>query len=101
MKNKLYETKALVKEILEVNESTRNSDSELYVEVCYAINPRAMRMPFEEVALNLSQLGLPPFESVRRARQKAQAENPSLRANEEITYWRAENELAYEEFAIN
>lgn len=101
MKKKLYETKALVKRILEENEGARNSDNELYIELCYRVNPSAMRLPFEEVIANLARLGLPPFESVRRSRQKLQADCPNLRANDEVELYRAENETAYEEFAIN
>lgn len=98
MKNKLYETKALVKQVLEENERTRNSDNELYVEICYRVNPSAMRLPFEDVIANLSRFGLPPFESVRRSRQKIQEAHPHLRSNEEVALFRAENEADYYEF---
>lgn len=101
MKDKLYETKALVKQILEENESARNSDNELYIEVCNRINPYVVYLPFRDVIANLSSLGLPPFESVRRTRQKLQAEHPDLRSNDEVALYRAENETAYKEFATN
>ena len=101
MKNKLYETKELVKQVLEENEAARNSDNELYAEICYRVNPSVMRLPFEEVIRYLAGYGLPPFESVRRARQKLQAECPDLRANDEVGLFRAENETAYKEFATN
>ena len=101
MKNKLYETKALVKQILEENEGARNSDNVLYVELCYRVNPSVMRLPFEDVVGNLASLGLPPFESVRRARQKLQADYPDLRACDEVALYRAENETAYKEFVTN
>ena len=101
MKNKLYETKELVKEVLEENERARNSDNELYIEVCYRINPSVLRIPFEDVIGCLADYNLPPFESVRRARQKLQAERPELRPCDEVAVFRAENETAYEEFAIN
>lgn len=45
MKNKLFQTKALVKQVLEENERARNSDNVLYVEVCYRVNPSVMRCP--------------------------------------------------------
>ena len=101
MKNKLFETKALVKQVLEENEKARNSDNELYVEVCYRVNPYALTVPFAEVISNLDEYGLPPFESVRRTRQKLQAERPDLRPNDEVALFRAENETAYKEFATN
>ena len=101
MKNKLYEIKALVKQVLEESERTRNSDNELYVEICSRVNPSAMRLPFVMVIGNLESLGLPPFESVRRTRQKIQADYPELRACDEVELYRAENETAYKEFATN
>ena len=101
MKKKLYETKKLVKQVLEEYELARNSDNDLYVEICYRVNPSVMRMPFEEVICNLGNYGLPPFESVRRSRQKIQEEYPHLRPNDEVELFRAENEIAYQEFATN
>ena len=101
MKTRLYETKELVKQVLEENERTRNSDNELYIEICYRINPHVMYMPFADVLSQLAEFSLPPFESVRRARQKLQAENPDLRPCDEVALFRAENETAYQEFATN
>lgn len=101
MKHRLFEIKSLVKEILEENEDARNSDNTLYAEICYRHNPSAMRLPFEEVIRYLDGYGLPPFESVRRARQKLQAERPDLRPNDEVALFRAENETAYKEFSTN
>ena len=101
MKNKLYQTKELVKQVLEENERARNSDNELYVEICYRVNPSIMRSSFEEVISNLDLYGLPTFETVRRTRQKVQAECPHLRPCAEVEIFRAENEMAYREFAVN
>ena len=101
MKNQLYKTKKLVKQVLEENERTRNSDNELYVEICNRINPYVLAVPFAEVVGNLEDYGLPPFESVRRTRQKLQAERPDLRPCDEVALFRAENETAYKEFATN
>lgn len=101
MKNKLYETKELVKQVLEENESARNSDNELYVEICYRVNPSVLRLPFADVIGGLADYNLPPFESVRRTRQKLQAERPDLRPCDEVALFRAENESAYQEFATN
>lgn len=101
MKNKLYEIKEQVNQILEENENARNSDNKLYIEVCNRVNPSALRLPFADVIGNLADYNLPPFESVRRARQKLQAAHPELRPCDEVALLRAENETAYEEFAIN
>lgn len=96
---KLNTTKALVKEILEENEHTRNSDMLLYYEVCSRLNPDALDDSFGCVILHLDALHLPPFESIRRSRQKVQAECPWLAASEEVALFRAENEDAYKNFA--
>ena len=101
MKHRLYEVKALVKEVLEENEKARNSDNILYVHIAYMLNPSVARLPFGEVMARLDGYGLPPFESVRRTRQKLQAERPDLRPCDEVELFRAENETAYKEFATN
>ena len=101
MKHRLFEIKSLVKDILEDNEKARNSDNILYAQICYTIKPSVAQIPFGEVMVNLDRYGLPPFESVRRARQKLQAERPDLRPCDEVELFRAENETAYKEFAKN
>ena len=97
--NRLKNTKELVKSILEQDEKTRSSDMQLYFEVCNRINPEALDAPFCLVIMNLDKLRLPPFESVRRSRQKVQAECPHLAACPEIQVFRAENEETFREFA--
>jgi hypothetical protein len=101
MKNKLNQTKVLVKQVLEESEKARNSDNELYIQVCFLLNPDALNNSFIHVISNLDYYGLPPFETVRRARQKVQAERPDLRPCDEVELFRAENETAYREFATN
>ena len=101
MKDKLYQTKALVKQVLEECEEARNSDNELYIRVCDKINPYVIRYSFIDIMRNLEDYRLPPFESVRRTRQKVQAECPHLRPCAEVETFRAENEIAYREFAVN
>ena len=97
--SKLNSIKDLVKTILEENEGARNSDMRLYYEVCKRINKSALESPFAYVILRLEALRLPPFESVRRTRQKVQAECPHLSANDEVSQMRAENEEEYRKFA--
>lgn len=97
--NRLKNTKELVKSILEQDEKTRSSDMQLYFEVCNRLNPEALDAPFCLVIMNLDKLRLPPFESVRRSRQKVQAECPHLAACPEIQVFRAENEETFREFA--
>lgn len=97
--NDLKTTKALVKSILENKKDTRNSDMILYLEVVKMRNPQALNQTFGGVLLWLDKYNLPPFESVRRSRQKVQAECPWLAACEEVQNFRAENEATVRDFA--
>lgn len=96
---KLRNTKELVKAILENNKEARSSDMLLYYEICKIKNKHVLEAPFGGVILKLDRLHLPPFESVRRSRQKIQAECPWLAASEDVELFRAENEEVYREFA--
>jgi hypothetical protein len=99
---KLKSIEALVKELLEADAETRNDDDYLYLKVCDCIS-------FEKgcsLALfdsryflkNRKNLGFPPFETVRRSRQKIQRKFPELRANKEVTEQREDNEKVFREF---
>ena len=96
---KLKNTKELVKSVLEQVPETRNSDMLLYFVICDKKNATALELPFGSVITNLDKHNLPPFESVRRSRQKVQAECPWLAASPEVELFRAENEEAYRDFA--
>lgn len=102
MKN-LQNTKALVAKILEEDEKARNSDSYLYFRVIGILGQeRDIDMNYVTVTaflLNMAEWGFPPFESVRRTRQKVQAECPWLAASPKVGEFRAENEQIYREFA--
>lgn len=99
----LKNTTALVKSILEQDKQCRNSDSFLYLKVLSAaakqkgIDLEKMTVPY--FLLNLHGAGLPPFESVRRARQKIQAAHPELAACEAVEGFRADLETEYRAFA--
>lgn len=99
----LKNTTALVKSILERDKQCRNSDSFLYLKVLSVvakrkgINLENMSVPY--FLLNLHGAGFPPFESVRRARQKLQAAHPELAACEAVEGFRADNEVEYREYA--
>lgn len=99
MNKQLKNTKALVKSILEQSKAARSNDMYLYYEVCWRLNAKALEEHFGSVILRLDELHLPPFESVRRSRQKVQAECPHLAASPEVEIFRAENEETYREFA--
>lgn len=98
-KKELMTLKNLVKDILEQIPETRNSDMLLYFVICNRKNATALDMPFGTVILGLDEYNLPPFESVRRARQKAQAECPHLAASDVVELFRSENEEIYRDFA--
>jgi hypothetical protein len=99
----LKNTTALVKAILEEDQRARNSDSFLYFQVLQRLGKeRDFDLDFVSVTaflLNMAEWGFPPFESVRRARQKLQAEFPELSANKKVAAHRAENEEAFRQFA--
>ena len=71
MKN-IKQTQKLVKEILEKFPQTRNSDMLLYYYVCLEIDKTILKLPFWLVLLDMKSYGLPPIESVGRARRKLQ-----------------------------
>lgn len=93
----------LVQHILETDERARNSDSFLYMKVLTAIGTEKgidiHSMPITVFLLNLREFGFPPFESVRRARQKIQAKHPELAACDAVRAFRGENEAKYREYA--
>lgn len=103
MKNRLNTTKALVKNLLEREPKTRNSDSYLYFRIISIIadanNIDLNGIPVTAFLLNMNDYPFPPFESVRRTRQKVQEKCPHLAASPEVEIFRAENETAYREFA--
>lgn len=90
----LKKIKARVLRILQEKPQARNSDNLLYL---YVIREIA-----EEQQINLNYISIedflitipvsvfPPFESVRRARQKAQAENKELSADSAVEVFREE-----------
>ena len=72
----LKNTTALVKSILEQDKQCRNSDSFLYLKVL-SVTAKQKGIDLEKMTvphflMNRHGAGLPPFESVRRARQKIQ-----------------------------
>lgn len=100
----LKSTKALVQSILEKNERARNSDYYLYYRVIKTIadkyNLDLALVSVTDFLLNTELSALfPPFETVRRARQKAQEQFPHLAACEKVSEYRAENEETFRRFA--
>ena len=99
----LKNTKTIVKTILEEDPRARNSDSHLYLKVIEHISEQLgydiwnFKVPY--FLEYMTVYGFPAFETVRRTRQKLQAEYPELSANRKVAAHRAENEAAFREFA--
>lgn len=100
----LKTTTSVVKKILETDEQSRSSDSFLYFKVLEYYGNRTSvdihNMSVPHFLLNMSQLGVPPFESVRRARQKIQANYPWLASNKKVAEFRNANEQIYRAYAL-
>ena len=95
----IHTTQNIVKEILETNETARNSDMALYIKVCEKINPLVLSKPFWVVLLSLKEYNLPSIETVGRARRKLQETFPELAGDANVTEQRMLNEEAFKEYA--
>lgn len=99
----IKQTTQLVKAILEQDNRCRNSDSFLYFKVLSIVAERKgvdideMTVPY--FLLNMHGTVFPPFESVRRSRQKVQERYPDLAACDTVAGYRAGNESAVREYA--
>lgn len=95
----LYDIKDMVIEELTNNTRAREDDFTLYSCICAKkCGVGVLLIPFGTLMKMHKAYGLPHFETVRRARQKAQAENPEL-CSEETKRRRALKEEEYREFA--
>lgn len=100
--NELKTTAKLVKHILEVDPQARNSDGRLYVKVLEHIGGiELLTMPIAHVFENQKSLGIPGFETVRRSRQKIQAEFPELAACDKVAAMRCVNEDEFRAYALS
>jgi len=91
--NTLHET---VKAILKVFPETRNSDRKLIVRIYDQMGINTDR-PFKEIVENTDA---PSFETIRRTRQKIQAEDETLQATGKIRDARCEREMDFIGYAI-
>ena len=101
--NNLKTVTAVVRNILESYKQTRSCDGLLYLKVLehYSLQ-KNIELRFLSVPVFLTQMdemGFPPFESVRRARQKLQATYPHLSASDAVQAFRTENEATYREYS--
>lgn len=100
-RKELKNTTELVKVILRDYPMARDSDNYLYIRVMKELNPDTCNMPFAQVMLNLKELGLPCYETVRRSRAKIQSEHPELKGTKRVQEVREENEEIFREYALS
>lgn len=98
LKTVLKTTQDVVEYALRVNKRCRNDDDFLYLLVLNFMGC-STGMDMSNFLKTRSSLGYPPYESVRRARQKIQRKHPELRSSEDVQVYRAENEEVYRDFA--
>lgn len=96
---KIEKVERLVRQALEKNKESRANDHKLYIEVAYIINPALANVNFKMNFENAKEVGLPPFESVSRARRKLQEKYPELRATIKVQEARKERQIEFEDYA--
>ena len=103
--NDLKAVSAMVKSILAEDTQARNDDNVLYFKVLQIVSNRnsidLQSMTVPVFLLKMKEYGLPGFETVRRSRQKVQADNPDLAGNVAVRRKRAKQESVYREFATS
>lgn len=88
-----------VRAVLKKDKEARNDDMLLYLKVCNLCLKDAGAMTFAEIMTGYRLYDLPHFESVRRTRQKLQADCPELAGNLRVRQLRAAQEQVYREYA--
>ena len=101
--NELNNTTAMVKAVLMTHPQARNSDNYLYYEICKKIGHNhgidIDKMFIPTFLLHLKEHGFPGFETVRRTRQKIQAEHPELCGSSTVEGQRLLNEEVFRDYA--
>ena len=103
--NDLKTISDIVKNILSQDTQARNDDNHLYLRVLQHISSRKgidiQTMTVPAFLMGMKRYGLPGFETVRRSRQKVQADNPELAGSEAVRRKRSKQETVYREFAAS
>lgn len=101
--NDLKNVTKLVKNTLINHPKTRNSDNYLYYVICKqrldSIGINIDKISLSQALLYRKEYNLPPFESVRRTRQKVQEHHPELCGTDEVEEARAYMEEEYQDYA--
>lgn len=99
----LKNTTELVMEVLKSQPQARNSDNFLYYWILKIIGKRngidIEKMSVPHFFLHLKEYKFPGFETVRRTRQKIQAEHPELAGNSTVEGQRMLNEEVFRGYA--
>ncbi len=96
---KIDEVSKVVYRILCEDAKARDDDMYLYLQVCKHFDAEALSEPFCQVLSSLRDYNLPPFETVRRSRQKNQELHPELSASEEVKKARENKKKEYRDYA--
>lgn len=91
-------TEAMVEQLLEQNEATRNSDYYLFAVICTNI----IRKPVSQISLMdvANNKHIPKYETVTRARRKVQERRPEL-CSERAKAARNAQERIFKEYSKN
>lgn len=96
-------TSKLVHELLKAEPECRNSDNHLYLRVLETVGKQngidIHTITVPTFLHNMSSMKLPPFESVRRSRQKIQEHNEELGPTDTVEAFREVLEEEYREYA--
>lgn len=99
----LYSIAQIVRKVLEQDERARNNDSFLYLRVIGIVGEikgvDVYHMPVAQFLLNIKEMGMPQFESVRRTRQKIQHDDLELAAYKTVGEHRQAKEREFREYA--
>lgn len=101
--SELKTTTEIVREVLETQPMTRNSDNHLCYWVYAVIGKRngidinSMSMP--RFFLHMKDYGFPTTETIRRTRQKLQAAYPELAGSSDVEAMRTVNEGIFRDYA--
>ncbi len=99
MERNIYKISNVVKQVLTDDERARGDDFYLYGRVMSKIDSTFESMSAKFFFNNAKELKYIPFESVRRSRQKIQAENEELKPSESIVSARKRNEEVMKDYA--
>lgn len=94
----IKEVSKIVEDILNKDPMTRNNDRYLYLEVVRAVKPELLNVPF---CIAYMDEGIPSTETVRRSRQKIQADNPHLAAEPQVEGMREIKKEEFFDYAIS